>query len=114
MRGLTTEEYQQIVDTVNTYHRFGHYLKKENRLQKNGEDFHMNIKYIDTCYDTRDNSIWLIKFRGFGKDLRFSVNHFAGFDKPDYFKFDSLFDWVMAFLKGEWNNNNILKQCLDN
>jgi hypothetical protein len=24
----------------------------------------------------------------------------------------SLFDWVMAFLKGEWTNRNILKECM--
>lgn len=32
-------------------------------------------------------------------------------EKPKDFPFNSLFDWVMSFLKGEWNDEKVLKQC---
>ena len=112
MKGMTIEQYKEMLDFIQKFHRFG-YVKDKDRIKIKGEDFQLHIKYVDSCYDSRFSEIWLVKFRGFGNDLCFATNHFAGSNAaPDYFKFDNLFDWVMAFLKGEWTNRQILKDCV--
>ena len=68
----------------------------------------MNIKYIDSCYDSRLGDFWVVKFRGMGTTFVFSTNHFSPVfnPKPEGFKFDCLYDWIMAFLKGDWQPSN--------
>jgi hypothetical protein len=61
-----------------------------------------NIKYVDTIYDSRDKQHWLIKFRGVAK-MAFSTNHFSlPHMIPENWKFDNLFDWIMAYLNNKW------------
>lgn len=111
---MSLDEFKEVVEFVQKYHRFG-WINDENVIKVKGERFALHIKYVDSCYDSRDKSIWMVKFRGFGNNLRFATNHFTGVNPPpDYFKFETLFDWVMAYLKGEWSNNNILKACTVN
>jgi hypothetical protein len=112
MRGMTPKEYCHVLEFIQKHHRFG-YVKKEDRMQLRGEDHFLFIKYVDaitTCYDSREADIWNIILRQGKEGIVFSTNHFNAINPaPPHFKFDNLFDWVMAFLKGEWSNNNILK-----
>jgi hypothetical protein len=113
MQGMSLEQFSQVVEFVQEYHKFG-YTPSEKRLKKKSDntDWNMLIKYVDSCYDSRDKTIWSISFRGMGNDLSFRTNHFAGLNsRPKHFIFESLFDWVMAFLKGEWSHHQILKEC---
>ena len=121
MRGMTTNELSIVLSFIQEHHSFALWkdeesvaeTKKQYPNMDDGMAEHgMCIKYVDMCYDSRDASVWNIKFRGIGNDFLFSVNHFSMLnEKPEHFKFDSLFDWVMAYLRCEWHNNNILKDC---
>jgi hypothetical protein len=112
MRGMTLDEFKEVVEFVQKYHKFG-YVKKEDRIQIKGEDHFMMIKYIDSCYYSRCQTIWVVTLRHGNTGYRFSSNHYAATNLPPaHFTFTSLFDWVMAFLKGEWTNRNILKECM--
>lgn len=113
LEGISMQQFAKIVEFVQEHHHFGHVplreriLKSDNNLK---DCFH--IKYIDNIYDTRTAEIWSIGFRGLGIDIRFSTNHFVLHDnKPDDFKYTNLFDWIMAFLKGEWKpSEQILRE----
>lgn len=111
MKGMSIEEYKEVIEFIQRFHKFG-YIKDENRIKLNGNDFQLHIKYVDNCYDSRFSEVWVISFRGFGNHLRFAVNHFSSLrPEPDNFPFETLFDWVMSFLKGEWDDKKILKDC---
>lgn len=113
MKGMTIDEYAIITAFIQKHHKFG-YVSKEDRIQRKGEDHFLFIKYIDTCYDSRDQSIWCVTIRTGSDGFRFSVNHFALTGTPKYFTFASLFEWMMAYLDGTWNNNAILRDCVVN
>lgn len=113
MRGMTIDEYAIITAFIQKHHKFG-WVDKADRIQRKGEDHMLMIKYVDSCYDSRDKTIWCITIRQGIDGFRFSTNHFAVSGTPDYFKFNSLFDWVMAYLDGNWNNNSILRGCIIN
>lgn len=111
MKGMSIEQYKEMIDFIQKHHKFG-WVDDKTRIKIKGEDHQLHIKYVDCCYDSRFGDIWLVKFRGGGMDLRFATNHFNAVNPaPDYFKYEKLFDWVMDFLKGEWTNRQILKDC---
>lgn len=89
MKELTRDEYQQIIDYVQAHHYFTKGL---------------GIKYVDTHYDTRDQKYWYIAFRHGIDGVGFSANHYRPFFKPapKQWKYTSLFDLCMAYLKGEF------------
>ncbi len=93
MRGLSREEYNTILDEIEKNHSFG-------ACDESGEC--KNIKYVDTVYDSRDKQHWVFKCRGVQKMI-FNTNHFPlPHMIPKNWKFDNLFDWIMAYLKNEW------------
>lgn len=109
LKALSLQQYSEIVAFVQTHHAFGH-VHRKNRILKSESGLNdcFHIKYIDNIYDTRTMNIWSVSFRGLGTNIRFSTNHFVMHDnKPDDFKYDNIFDWIMAFLKGEWKPSEI-------
>jgi hypothetical protein len=98
MKALSMEQYVEIVDFVQKHHRFG--WVEENDLVT---EYSYHIKYVDSIYDSRDKTIWCIKFRGMGVNLRFSSNHFNAINPmPKGWKYNSLYDLCMAYLNGEF------------
>lgn len=105
MKGLNSKEFIEIVNFVQKYHKFGYV---SDNLKVDNKDWYLCIKYIDNCYDTRTNDIWSVGFRGMGKDISFRTNTLVGLNNINV-PFDNLYDWVMAYLKGEWNDLKVLK-----
>ncbi len=99
MRGLTPEEFGQVMSFVQKHHKFG-YVAPEDRIKP---DRFMWIKYVDTCWDTRDQTFWVITFRQGSDGVCFSSNHFSALNSPPKgWKYDNLFDLCMAYLKYEF------------
>jgi len=116
MKAITPEEFCEILAFVQKYHRFANYLSDEDYEQMK-KDYHnmakwkqygLNIKYVDSVYDSRDNTIWLVKFR-FGRNgYEFSANHFGVFrEKPKGWRWNTLYDMCMGFLKGEMTDKQV-------
>ena len=68
MKGLTLDQFKEVVAFVQEHHRFAGYIPEEQRkIRKeqfpNMSEYGMGIKYIDSCYDSRDQTIWMVKFR---------------------------------------------------
>lgn len=102
MKGLTFEQYIEIVNFVKKYHKFG-YVKEENQIKK---DWYLHIKYIDNCYDTRTNDIWSVSFRGLGQEIIFATNSLVLLS-PKEKKFDNLFEYIMQYLLGNLTEDEI-------
>lgn len=109
MEGLTNDEFKTIVDFVQEYHRFAYYPHGDEHLEilktyPNMDRMRFNIKYVDSCYDTRDMSIWSISFRRGGRSICFTTNMYNNFDpfSTIAFKYFKLFDVVMDYLKGDF------------
>lgn len=96
MKGLTPQQLVEITEFAQKHHTFA-YVREENRYQ--GHEGYC-IKYIDACYDSRQGDYWALSFRGMGKII-FTTNAFLA-DKPKDFTFTTLYEWIMAFLKYEW------------
>lgn len=60
MKGMTLQQYADILKFVADNHRFGHAQRKEEL------PVWYHIKYVDNCFDTRTMEVWSISFRGFG------------------------------------------------
>ncbi len=98
MKGLTPQQLLEITEFVQKHHKFA-YVREEDRI--NGELGYC-IKYIDACYDSRQGDYWAVTFRGAGKII-FTTNAWGVFnEKPTDCKFNNLYEWIMAFLKYEW------------
>ncbi len=95
MKGLTSLEYIEIVNFIQKYHAFGNISIDRSEYPEMGK-YGYNIKYIDMCYDTRTSCIWSISFRGLSHNESFRTND------PKEVSYDTLFNWVMAYLKGEY------------
>lgn len=112
MTGLTIQQYAEIIMFVQKHHAFGG-VHQEDRIVKSENNLtteQYNIKYIDSTYDSRTQTVWSVSFRGF-VNLQFRTNHFMSHDKkPDDFKFIALYDWIMAFLKGEWKPSEYMEK----
>jgi hypothetical protein len=111
MKGMSLGEYVTVIEFAQKYHKFALLMSEEEVKERNKKFFQMhgefksygmNIKYIDCCYDSRDQTVWSISFRKGNGGIRFSTNHFAGHESPKDWKYNSLFDLCMAFLKGEY------------
>lgn len=101
MKGLTPQQYIEILDFVQKYHNFAQYptneLQEERKKQCISEElsrYGLNIKYVDSCYDSRFGDIWSIKFRGLGEEKQFASN-------TNDSKYANLYDKVMDYLKGK-------------
>lgn len=107
MKGMTIQQFTQIMEFAQKNHPFGGV--HDGKIPLTGQH---HIKYIDSTYDSRTQTIWNVSFRGLGTNLRFRNNHFMSLDKvPDDFKFTTLHDWIMAYLKGEWKpSENMLRR----
>lgn len=97
MKGMTPAQLVQVVEFVQKHHCFG-YVPKENLVTK----YSHGIKYIDPVYDTRDQTFWCIGFRGMSGNITFRTNHFVLQSTPKGWKYDNLFDLVMAWMKDEF------------
>ena len=93
MRGVSPEQYVEILQFIMKNCKFGY---NPNRKYPNGPQM---IKYVDCTWDSRFDDIWSITFRGDGITL--ATNHYTG-DDTSKFPYDNLYDWCMAYLKGEW------------
>ena len=102
MKGLTFEQYIEIVNFVQKHHKFG-YTEEEAQIKK---DWSLHIKYIDNCYDTRTNVIWSISFRGLGQEIVFATNSLVLLS-PEEKKFDNLFEYIMQYLLGNLTEDEI-------
>jgi len=111
MQGMNLGEYVVMMEFLQKYHAFAYWPSDEEIKERNKKFFQMapsfgkhglNIKYIDCTYDTRDISIWAVTFRQGRYGIRLSCNHYTEDTIPKNFRFESLYDWCMAYLKGEW------------
>lgn len=118
MEALTLEQYSEIVNFVQKWHYFAVYLSDEQVKERNKQypnmgkwrDYGMNIKYIDSIYDSRDAKIWSITFRGMGHKYNFTSNHFNGTNPmPKEWRWKTLHAMIMAFLKGEMTDKQTSK-----
>jgi hypothetical protein len=97
--GLTIDQFKEIVEFAQTYHEFGRY---HDAIERAGIALlypklkHLNIKYIDSVYDSRSAEIWLVCFRGMGRNKAFEVLDWER-EKPT----GTYFEWIMQYLKGE-------------
>lgn len=99
MEGMTMTEFTQIVEFVDSNHKFGFKPRSERILTtENGFKHHHNINYVGSSYDTISEKIWYVKLIGAGFNFRFAIND----ELPENFPYTKLYDWVMAFLTGEW------------
>lgn len=106
---LTIEQYSEILKFIQKYHKFALYneeIEKEikekfPKLIEKGFSHGLNIKYIDSIYDSRDGKIWSVTFRRGNMDLTFS-------------KIGNLYEVIMEYLTtgkkpyglmGEGNDN---------
>ncbi len=101
MKGLTPQEFAAITEFVQKHHKFG-YVREEDALPAFPHG--LNIKYIDSTYDTRDGVYWVVTLRQGSMGLRFSANHFVLDSRPADWPYDSLYEWIVAYLTGEWSN----------
>ena len=99
MKALNLKQYIEIVNFIQKHHKFGN-VKEEDRIR---EDWCLNIKYVNNCYDTRFGDIWSVSFRGFGQIIDFTTQ--INIEKS--FRFDNLYDCIMAYLKGELTDDEI-------
>jgi hypothetical protein len=98
MKALSMEQYVEIVEFVQKHHRFG-WVEEKDRVT----EYSYHIKYVDSIYDSRDKAIWCVNLRGMGVNLRFSSNHFNAINPaPKGWKYNNLYDLIMAYLKGEF------------
>lgn len=77
---ITIEQYSEILKFIQKYHKFALYneaieneiKEKFPKLIEKGFSRGLNIKYVDSIYDSRDSKIWSVTFRRGGMDLAFS------------------------------------------
>ena len=94
MKGMSPQQYGEVLQFIWKHCKFG-YIPGERQYP----DGPKMIKYVDTTWDSRFGDIWSITFRGDG--VRLATNHYVG-DEVNKAPFDNLYDWCMAYLKGEW------------
>jgi hypothetical protein len=96
MEGMTLQQYAEILSFVRDNHRFG------SSNSKNELPVKYFIKYVDNCFDMRTLKVWYVSFRSFGQKYAFATNSFVTKD------YENLYDWVMAFLKGEFKDVDLI------
>ena len=107
MKAMTLQEFNEVVQFVQKWHYFAVWLKESEVQERNKKYFNMgkwgehglNIKYIDSCYDSRDGKIWSVSFRGMGAKYTFSSNHFNAIKPmPKEWRWTTLYKLIMGFL----------------
>ena len=101
MKGIKIDKFAELTNFIQKYHKFALCLPKEDfseltKVYPKMDEYGFNIKYVDSIYDSRDSCFWHISFRGIGNNLCFHTNT----NLP--VKYDNLYDWIMAYLTGEW------------
>lgn len=108
MKGMNPLQFARVLSFVQGYHKFAFYpsddvLRAIQFAYPKYPKYGYNIKYVDSCYDSRDGCIWNVTFRRGRDGITLSTNHYnALMPPPDDFPFNNLYDWCMAYLKGEW------------
>ena len=114
MKGMKSTEFVEMINFIQKHHKFalclsGADVTERQALYPEMGEYGFNIKYIDSCYDSRFADIWSVSFRGMGRKVCFHTN----INLP--LLYTTLFDWVMAYLKGEWKPTDVeLKAILIN
>lgn len=97
MKGLEPSQLEEIRVFAQLHHSFG-YVRPEDLVTK----YSHGIKYIDATYDSRDKTYWCISFRGMSGNVTFRTNQWALVGPPKQWKYNNLYDLIMAYLKGEF------------
>lgn len=95
LKGMKPEQFSEVLKFIDKNAKFAMF-----RGEGDFPNGPKNIKYIDSTFDTRFGDIWSVTFRG--EYIRLATNHFAMHDMPEGFNYTNLYDWCMAYLKGEW------------
>ncbi len=116
MEALTIEEFTEIVKFAQKYHKFALWMQDEEKIETNKlypnmakwNGHGLSIKYINSCYDSRDGKIWSVTFRR-GKDgWNFNSNHFGlNRTKPSEWRWNTLKEMCLGFLKGEMTEKQV-------
>ena len=101
MKRLTTDEYSKLCAFIYRHHKFG-VMRTETHNKFLKEKYpnmpgNMMIKYISYTYDTRFMSADSITLEGMGRKVVLSIY--------DDVKYQSLADYVKAFLIGDYKTN---------
>jgi len=100
MKGMSSQELEEVRAFVQKHHKFG-YVPQEDRLPNIEHGF--GIKYIDATYDTRDQTYLNITLRSGSSGVCFATNHWNALNLPPKgWKYGTLYDLTMAYLKGEF------------
>lgn len=110
MKNLTPAQYVEILKFVQDHHAFAKVIDLDKRKQRKIEFPHLpdshgfGLKYVDSVYDSRGGTIWSISFRHGSWGVCFKSNHYiTGVNpEPKDWKYNSLYDLCMAYLKGEF------------
>jgi hypothetical protein len=115
MRGLSLTQFNIITEFINTHHKFGKY-KTESMVQDSVDagvigdlsKYHLNIKYINTSYDTRSKTIWKVELN----NVIFATNTYNVLAQPPKnWIYEDLFPLIMDYLKGQFiPTENFLKK----
>jgi len=112
LKGMTIQQYAEILQFVQENHRFSlrffpgeddDLIKRRKKdYPKLPETHGYSLKYVDSCYDSRTNTIWRVCFRQGAEGWEFSTNMIVN-NSPilDLSVETSLFDVCMKFLRGE-------------
>ena len=85
IRSLTLKEFDELMTIIHN----DHFLKNK------------NIKYVKSEFDNRSLSIYSISIRKYGSSyITFSTN--IPYLLTNEFKYNSLFDWIKAYLDDKW------------
>lgn len=106
MKGMKSTEFVEMVNFIQKYHKFALCLSDTDKIERlalypNISEYSFNIKYIDSCYDSRFADVWSVSFRGLGRKVCFHTNT----NLP--LLYTTLFEWVMAYLKGDWKPTDV-------
>lgn len=99
MKELTVKEFNIIIEEIQKFHKFG-YIEEDIIENKKKEFPNYNpkmIKYVDLCYDTREDhsGIWSITFRN--GSLNYTV------DDRTKSQYNSMYEHIIAWLQGKIN-----------
>lgn len=109
MKGMTMDQFGKVVEFIQEHHRFGRMPRSKRILTTDtGLRHHHDIRYIDSTYDTMGFEIWVVRLKGRGFDHRFATNEEIAADV----QYSNLFDWVMAFLNGEWKPSEDIREMI--
>lgn len=111
MKGMTLDQYKEVVEFTQNYHGFARGWDKNRRseaiskgVKPKTAEYGYGIKYISCNYDTRDGKVWSITF---DNRIRLSANHFTALNPPPKgWKYDNIYELSMAFLKGNFVPKN--------